>query len=1127
MPVKHQLDGEDVSMKTRQWIFIVVLVVIALLLSSAKVFSDSPIWQDEFDGSLDKSWSWVLEDTEMWSLEEPGFLRIYTSSTATFEGNLLLRPVTTENFVIETRVMFEPDTNFQFAGLVIYQDDTNFLQFGRAYCDVPDVCVGNGIYFDKIIDGELVDGNFSISVDSLSEAYLRLERRDGMVKAFFSEEGTRWFEIRTHWIPDEFEVSGVGLVASQNFDPDVSPIAADFDYFELTEGGGFLPEGFHDYHEGDVPQWACQAGGWATDPDDPMVKSQVEIVADGVTIATVPADQYREDLLKADVCEGGYCAFEISLWDLISTYEIHNITANAQDTSTSEWVQLSASPKDISCRTYDIYIFDTQTGQAKQLTSLTDTWEFNPRWSPNGKQIVHDRWLMDFASGEHENFGIHITDVATGESTQLLGGEHGNYPAWSPNGQWIAFSQEGVGIYVVPAAGGDPRLVVEDGYQPGWSPNSRRLAYQSANEILTIDIQSKGEAIRVATGEAAAWSPNGQWIAYTMDGDLWKVRVDQLGKPLGDPIQLTFDPGWEGRASWSQDSKIIVFHADYGEDIDIWTIPAIGGFVTRLTGGEYFDDYDPNYSNNGRYVAYASYTPNVQTYTPLPRIVASAVGDWFWTTDFRQGTIYISIYDSQEPDKALLWQGEKDTDGSGFAMIEPGDHELDLVPGNLVVVADRVTTKALVLEDITMTIFDTENDYLAGFAPPHTRVWVAAGPQEWQEGISVRSDGKTGEWEADFASVGFDIIEDMRPWSYAQIFDEDGDANEAAPPPLMQLRINYGHDWVESFYEAGHWVDLTITESNGVTVKATATVLTEPKDFWGGESGFQIQWDPADVDLLPNNWVYAVVDNGVTAQVQLGDIQGEVTVLGQVYGVNDNVTGTILAPWITSPVTVECLDWGSGMEEPFNKDAGMILTDGSASYLCEWDRETEWDLEPWQEIGVAYSTPDGHWVANAFHAEHWMGTWIFDLSDGLPENEYSYHFDWEYSIPEQGETGRSPALNELPLIVSTSAETYEGYVLVGPWPEMSPRAWTGSSCEVVSEILPEQPIRIIWGWVNDYSMNYEEALAHFNSFGVDVSWDGGSTSSGTLQRVDELPEFYNREARFDYICGFTEHPEQP
>jgi hypothetical protein len=175
----------------------------------------------------------------------------------------------------------------------------------------------------------------------------------------------------------------------------------------------------------------------------------------------------------------------------------------------------------------------------------------------------------------------------------------------------------------------------------------------------------------------------------------------------------------------------------------------------------------------------------------------------------------------------------------------------------------------------------------------------------------------------------------------------------------MDLRVNYGHDWVESFYEAGHNVRITVTESDGVTVKATARVITEPDVFWGVEPGFQTRpedWKPAPPDLQPYDWVYAQVNNGVRAQVQLGDIGGTIDLAA------DSIQGTVSAPWFADEVLVECHPWGS--PQPAELKFDTALPDGSDVYACSW--AGEWDIQPRQDVGASYYGLDGHWVANAF-----------------------------------------------------------------------------------------------------------------------------------------------------------------
>ncbi len=188
--------------------------------------------------------------------------------------------------------------------------------------------------------------------------------------------------------------------------------------------------------------------------------------------------------------------------------------------------------------------------------------------------------------------------------------------------------------------------------------------------------------------------------------------------------------------------------------------------------------------------------------------------------------------------------------------------------------------------------------------------------------------------------------------------------------PAFNLRVDYGNNWVESFYAAGHKAWVTVTESNGVIVKATAELMTEPKKYWDGGSGFQTMdsiWFDGEgnqmanpPDIRPHDWVFGWVDNGASAQVQIGEIGGVVNIT------SDSIEGTILTPWSTAPVPVECLNWGSG-GNPFNnknKDAGLISTDGTHAYSCSW--AGEWDIQSGQTVGVGYVGSDGNWVANSF-----------------------------------------------------------------------------------------------------------------------------------------------------------------
>jgi beta-xylosidase len=195
------------------------------------------LFHDDFDGSLGAGWHWMHERERDWSLTvNPGWLQIIARAGRLQDGtmrNLLLRDAPAGNFQLETAVRFTPKGNFQFAGLLVYQDNLDNIAFGRAYCNVG-ACVGDGLYMDITNGGAFNPENFATKAPDADVLYLRLRRVGDAFTGLFSEDGENWTAVGIHhgsWAP-----LFVGLLAGNAVNSVPGP--AQFDYFTMTA----LPE---------------------------------------------------------------------------------------------------------------------------------------------------------------------------------------------------------------------------------------------------------------------------------------------------------------------------------------------------------------------------------------------------------------------------------------------------------------------------------------------------------------------------------------------------------------------------------------------------------------------------------------------------------------------------------------------------------------------------------------------------------------------------------------------------------------------------------------------------------------------------------------------------------------------
>jgi Tol biopolymer transport system component len=146
-----------------------------------------------------------------------------------------------------------------------------------------------------------------------------------------------------------------------------------------------------------------------------------------------------------------------------------------------------------------------------------------------------------YASDVSGSLELYLTSLAPGSAEMPLtkDGGHNFQPAWSPDGQWIAFhSRSRGGVWIVPSSGGTPQQVADFGSDPAWSPDSATLVFTSdagglAGQSSLWTIRRDGSDRRALTKigapagghRAPAWSYDGRRVAFVVTRGGWRVDV--------------------------------------------------------------------------------------------------------------------------------------------------------------------------------------------------------------------------------------------------------------------------------------------------------------------------------------------------------------------------------------------------------------------------------------------------------------------------------------------------------------------------------------------------------------------------------------------------------------------------
>ncbi len=188
-------------------------------------------------------------------------------------------------------------------------------------------------------------------------------------------------------------------------------------------------------------------------------------------------------------------------------------------------------------------------GKPRRLTNDEASFEFEPGFSRDGKQLVFTRWNDD-------TLGELVVCGTDGRGAHAVTREPGHYfePVFTPDGQQIVYRKgtggglvsplwsHDPGIYRVALDGGEPKLITKKGHSPQFGAQSDRVYLTSEEEqkesdhrtLWSLELDGSDERVHLGSEWATSYalSPDGKWVAFCERFNAYIAPFEPTGREV-------------------------------------------------------------------------------------------------------------------------------------------------------------------------------------------------------------------------------------------------------------------------------------------------------------------------------------------------------------------------------------------------------------------------------------------------------------------------------------------------------------------------------------------------------------------------------------------------------------------